>query len=440
MIYPDFTTLHHWLNQFEETARLMTEEGAPQACAAPMEQLIDFLQKSCQQMAKVPENPLLAKREPDDLDTIQQLCSEGPRTLWQDAPSDEVMTDKLMGALYGRVIGCLMGVPVECWSYQQIARWAQVTGQPFPPTDYFERVENPHLQNAYGWERSAYTRAAMQTAPVDDDIIYTQLGLLILEKYGLNFTTEDVAEMWLEKLPLACTAEEAVLNSLKRGIPALDAVGIENPFYQWIGAAIRSDAFGYAAAGHPRKAAEMAWQDARLTHRRNGIYGEMLLAAAQSAAFAVDDPLEAIRIGMTEIPKESRLYQDLTWALEQEVKDYQEAVELVWTHFGADMSYVHTNNNLCLIVFGFKIGGTDPVKVLSQLVAMGMDNDCTAASAGSIIGAIVGWKNIPPYLYERFHNTMETYLKDTTPFQFDDMARRFLKLQHQLKESTQNQA
>ena len=117
MIYPDFTTLHHWMNQFEETARLMTEEGAPQACAAPMEQLIDFLQKSCQQMAQVPENPLLAKREPDDLDTIQQLCSEGPRTLWQDAPSDEVTTDKLMGALYGRVIGCLMGVPVECWPY-----------------------------------------------------------------------------------------------------------------------------------------------------------------------------------------------------------------------------------------------------------------------------------------------------------------------------------
>ena len=38
-----------------------------------------------------------------------------------------------------------------------------------------------------------------------------------------------------------------------------------------------------------------AWRDARLSHRRNGIYGEMFLAAAQSAAFAVSDPLDAVR-------------------------------------------------------------------------------------------------------------------------------------------------
>ena len=83
------------------------------------------------------------------------------------------------------------------------------------------------------------------------------------------------------------------MDNLKKGVPAREAADRDNPFCQWIGAAIRSDGFGWAAAGLPELAAEMAWRDARLSHRRNGIYGEMFLAAAQSAAFAVSDPLDA---------------------------------------------------------------------------------------------------------------------------------------------------
>ena len=106
------------------------------------------------------------------------------------------------------------------------------------------------------------------------------------------------------------------MDNLKKGVPAREAADRDNPFCQWIGAAIRSDGFGWAAAGLPELAAEMAWRDARLSHRRNGIYGEMFLAAAQSAAFAVSDPLDAVRAGMAEIPRECLLYRDLAWALE----------------------------------------------------------------------------------------------------------------------------
>ena len=46
----------------------------------------------------------------------------------------------------------------------------------------------------------------MHGVPVDDDIAYTQLGLLILEECGRNFSTADVGRMWLKYLPMACTA------------------------------------------------------------------------------------------------------------------------------------------------------------------------------------------------------------------------------------------
>ena len=143
----------------------------------------------------------------------------------------------------------------------------------------------------------------------------------------------------------------------------------------------------------------MAWRDARLSHRRNGIYGEMFLAAAQSAAFAVSDPLDAVRAGMAEIPRECLLYRDLAWALEHcgAVRGHGDARRLVDERF-AGMHAVHTNNNLCLIVFGLKLAEGDLMRGLSQTVAMGLDSDCTAASAGSILGAVLGKSAIAPEL------------------------------------------
>lgn len=108
-------------------------------------------------------------------------------------------------------------------------------------------------------------------------------------------------------------------------------------------------------------------------------------------------------------------------------KDHKDARKLVDERFGG-MHIVHTNNNLCLIVFGLIIGGRDIVKGLSETVAMGLDSDCTSASAGSIFGAVLGKKNIPEYLYKRFNNTIDTYLIGKESFHFDDMTQRFMKL------------
>ncbi|MCK5738328.1 ADP-ribosylglycohydrolase family protein [bacterium] len=108
----------------------------------------------------------------------------------------------------------------------------------------------------------------MDGVPVDDDITYTLLGLLILEEFGPNFTTDDVAQAWLKYLPHACTAEAVALKNLKQGIPPLLAGETQNPYCEWIGADIRSAPWGYLAPGWREKAAEMAYYDAFLSHRR----------------------------------------------------------------------------------------------------------------------------------------------------------------------------
>ncbi len=61
------------------------------------------------------------------------------------------------------------------------------------------------------------------------------------------------------------------------------------------------------------------------------------------------------------------------------------------------MHAVHTINNACLTIWGLTIGGTDLTRVIGETVAMGMDNDCTAATAGCICGAVIGKEHIPAH-------------------------------------------
>ena len=69
--------------------------------------------------------------------------------------------------------------------------------------------------------------------------------------------------------------------------------------------------YGYACAGAPDAAAELAYKDAIVSHTKNGIYGARFSAACNAAAFASTDPLQALLAGMDQIPTRSRLQREL---------------------------------------------------------------------------------------------------------------------------------
>lgn len=424
MDYINFDDLKPKLDFACEYPRLLTEYGAEyDEIKAEYDKLLKSIDGAKERFETLLKENARSADEPDDYGEILKLCADK-----SEKHQPEKLHDKIKGALAGRFAGCTLGTPVENWSIDDMRKKAALEGSAFPPENYWKTVTDP-FRTHYGEVWHMAQRDEIDGVPRDDDVTYTLLNLLILEKYGKGFTTADVGEFWKEYLPMACTAEMIALENLKNEIPAIKAADVNNPFQGLIGALIRADAFGIANAGDPREAAREAYYDAYLTHRRNGIYGEMLFAAAIAAAFTCGDAAEAVRTGMREIPITSMLYKDMTWAFSvlPQIKDIYHARKLVDERFKG-MHCVHTNNNACLILFALYLGKNDVGKTISCAVGLGLDNDCTAATAGCIAGAVSGFESIEPKWYEPFNGRVRTYINGCPEFSIDDITNRFENL------------
>ncbi|MDE2702926.1 MAG: ADP-ribosylglycohydrolase family protein [Chloroflexi bacterium] len=336
----------------------------------------------------------LEDAEPSGLDQIQ-AARPNPRAQLGDLPAD--LGDAVAGAWLGRCAGCQLGKPVEGWPHWAIRRYLEPE-YAFPPDDYIPLIPDhdvgiPLHQSAYEAARGNFSSMAR-----DDDIDYMIFALANLERNGFDFAASDVAEAWLEGIPanMTYTAERVAYKNLMLGIAPPESATVRNPFREWIGAQIRTDVYGYACAGDPAAAAELAYRDAIVSHIKNGIYGALFAAAANAAAFATDDPLQALLAGMDQIPARSRLQRELESVIDSRERglDWEQALAQVMSTCG-HYHGVHTINNACFVAIGLLWGECDLEKSISIAVACGLDTDCNGATAGSIVGAILGARSLP---------------------------------------------
>ncbi|MDE2859374.1 MAG: ADP-ribosylglycohydrolase family protein [Chloroflexota bacterium] len=420
--YPDKVAA--WERLINAYAQQKVEFGAS-GVAEKVAEIEALLKQKVGELDALANDAELAKAEPDDLATIRRLRPDGSRRIWTNLSDD--FRERLEGSWLGRCAGCTLGSIVEGWTVERMEQWAEYLGDEYPLVDYWSVAEQPHNRKYQTSLREDFTPAKMDGVPTDDDLNYTLLGLMILEEYGLDFTTDELGEAWIKYLPFAFTAEGIALDNLRAGVPPMQAAEVDNPFLNWIGADIRSDPWAYAAPGWPEKAAEFAYRDAYVSHRRNGIYAAMFFSAAISAAFAVNDPVEALEIGLQEIPADCLLAREVRWALEAapSIANYRDAAAAIEERY-PQMGGAHAINNTVLTVWGLTVGGDDFTKVIGETVAMGKDNDCTAATAGSIWGTVYGKSAIPKHWYKNFNNKVHTFLYHQSSFAIDDVIDRFV--------------
>lgn len=416
---PYFEHLNRKFNDVQCWLDVRKEQGAD--VTAFHDEVDHFLSEVSAKLEAL-EPPQEKYQEPNSLEEIRRARPDGPRKLVYRL-TDEQLYDKMLGAWLGRGAGCLLGIPIEGKRRQDIEAWAKKLGQPYPLAQYWKDYPG-FPRTHYSEPLDNFIQPIDHLGP-DDDLIYTALGILVLEEKGIDFTAEDVGEMWLKYLPMACTAERVALENLRKGLKPPQTALVGNPYFEWIGADIRSDPWGYAAPGLPEKAAEFAYIDASVSHVRNGIYGEMFFSAAIATAFVESDVKKVLQIAATEIPAKSRMAETVEESIRwcEEDGDWDKTWHRCMENY-AGMHGVHTLNNACLTIMGLLYGEGDFEKTISLSVMGGLDTDCTAATAGSIMGAIYGAGGLPEKWIGCFNDRLTTYLNGNAEFSISDLARR----------------
>jgi ADP-ribosylglycohydrolase len=384
--------------------------------------------------------------EPDEWEDIKAAPKETTDKLPEWQGDTEEHKNRLHGGFMGRIAGCALGKPVEGWSRNEMQMTGEVTGN-WPLQDFWrETNEEQRKQLA---ERGVKRRfegpsrgclsGQIDGMVEDDDINYTLIGLLALER-GRDFSSLDVAQIWLSQLPIlrTFTAERVTIRNLIQGMVPPQSARYRNPYREWIGAQIRADAFGYASPGKPEHAAEYAWRDARISHVKNGIYGEIWVAAMIAAAFVV--PNEGsnkelswiIRSGLAEIPAYSRLYKAIDRIIvrwEQGVS-YSEAVEDLHLRWDEKKGHhwCHTISNAEVVAIGLLYGEDDFEQTISRSVMPGFDTDCNGATCGSILGVRHGFTSLPDKWVDPFNDQGRSGLADLTEYAISGIAERFSRI------------
>jgi ADP-ribosylglycohydrolase len=371
----------------------------------------------------------LAEEEPTDLERIRSLCPEWPGK--GDARRAAPARERLEAAWLGRAAGCLLGKPVEKLPLDGIRALAASTGN-WPLTTYFTaRGVPPDLLETYPWNRrSAHTSLAenIDGMPEDDDLNYPLLNLLLLRRHGRDFTTADVARLWLDELPAGrtFTAERLAYRNLLSGIEPPHTARHRNPFREWIGALIRADVHGWTHPGDPAAAAEQAHRDATLTHTANGVYAAMFTAAAiATAATGAHDVHTCLRTGLTVVPPHSRLARAVTHAvrLARTHEDFDTVVDELHATYSPTHHWVHAIPNTALLAAALTHADGDFSGSICRAVSGGWDTDSNGAAAGGIAALLA---DDPAALPDRWtaplKNRLATSVADFDGTGFDTLA------------------
>ncbi|MEV0288751.1 ADP-ribosylglycohydrolase family protein [Kribbella sp. NPDC050820] len=375
-----------------------------------------------------PASPELRSLARELMDELDRRWTGWPEPDVPDLPvlgtPDE---SRVLNAWLGRAAGNLLGKVVEKIPREGIREILETSGQ-WPLTQYITAIGVPdEVQRRWPWnKRSMPTslRENIDGMPEDDDLNFAILALQLLERHGSALTTEDVALAWLNDLPAGrvFTAERVAYRNLLEGVEPARAAVVGNPFREWIGAQIRTDAYGWAHPGDRTAAARLALVDARLSHTGAGVDGALWVAAMSAAAMVLDDPREVAVAGLDVVAKDGAIAQAVRFGLELADTGLDEALDALHGEYG-DLHWVHAVNNTALTAYA--LTAADFGDAVGRAVMGGWDTDSVGATVGAVFGAVRG---VTAEWSAPLDNRVATSLPGMNQIAIDELAARTVEV------------
>ena len=273
----------------------------------------------------------------------------------------------------------------------------------------------------------------MDKAEVDDDITYLVLALMMMETYGLDLSTDDVARTWINMLPVGATftaERDSYMKLIEKSNMAyqfggprsfdLDEIN-DGEYNDWIGAQIRIDMYGWLLPGKPKLAADLARRDAMLSHRADAVEASAYIAALCALIPVSSSREEAVDAALDLIDKNSLAYE----AVEVGKKFVNQSASNLHDHYG-DMSPVHSLNNLAVVIWAFLSFQDSFDEAIGETICCGWDTDCTGATVGGLIGLDKG--SIPESWTDPWQGRVNTAIAGVGELKLEDLVERTCKL------------
>jgi len=285
------------------------------------------------------------------------------------------LQDHIAGALFGLAIGDALGADTEGM--------------------------HPHaIAEKHGYIKDFLRPDQAGTDDTEFTIFYAQL----LSQYGTQIKPEQIADHWLKDIyhssqtyKGAGFSEALAMQNLLNGMkPPASGKHI----HSWSdGLAMCAAGFACAHPGDPEKAARLTENIGQVSHAGEGIYGGQVVAAAVAASMTGAGIGELVERALLVIPDDSWTAHSILTGIKigaasesarESIMPLYDAIACDYYHW-ADLAPEAVG-----LAFGLLLaGGGDYVETILAAVNMGRDSDTIAAIVGAILGAGVGYSDLP---------------------------------------------
>ena len=302
--------------------------------------------------------------------------------------SKSALQDKIKGGWAGQTIGVTFGGPTEF-------RFQGSMIQDYQKIPWYD----------------GYIKRTMEVSPGLYDDIYMDLTFVdVFEKEGLDAPVTSHAKAYANAEYMLWHANQAGRYNILHGImPPQSGHWLNNPHADCIDYQIEADFAGLMSPGMPNTASKISDGIGHIMNYGDGWYGGVYMGAMYSLAFASNDVRYVVKEALKTIPAQSRFYKCISDVIAWHQKypnDWKAnwfEIQKKWSEDigcpeGAlDAFNIDASLNSAYVVLGLLYGNGDFTKTLEISTRAGQDSDCNPASAGGILGTMLGYDKIPAY-------------------------------------------
>ncbi len=298
----------------------------------------------------------------------------------------DALRDKIKGGWAGQTIGVTFGGPYEF------------------------RFQGSFIQDnqPLHW-KPGYVKEVMLNIPGLYDDLYMDLSFVeVIDRLGQDAPVDSFASAFAHAGYDLWHANQAARYNILHGIKAPQSgYWLNNPHADDIDYQIEADYAGLMSPGMPNAASEISDKIGHIMNYGDGWYGGIYVGAMYALAFTNKDINTIVEKALLAVPAQSTFRQCISDVIrwhKQYPNDWKQTwfeVQKKWAdENGCPDGIFHTFNidakvNSAYVVMGLLYGNGDFTKTLQVATRCGQDADCNPSTAGGILGALLGYDQIP---------------------------------------------